>query len=101
MVSGHVQDSRPHEWLPDPFVVRVSDPAEHGVPGVRATWRVVRGWGELSATSSETDGAGRAATFFRGWGEEGVYAVEARVSGPSGSPVTFRVGGVAARGPKK
>jgi hypothetical protein len=98
-VSGHDQEGKAGLSLSDPLVVRVTDAHGRGVEGVRVTWTVASGAGELwsefhgetylcDSIDGCTDERGYSYVRFRPT-TTGTLTVTAEVAGLTGSAVTF------------
>lgn len=96
MVSGDDQEGKAGEWLPEPFVVRVTDSLGNPVQGVEVTWRITSGEGDFGFSSGErlltvsryTNVDGSASALFRPT-TLGTSTVVAEIAGRQGSSVTF------------
>ncbi|HEX8318461.1 Ig-like domain-containing protein [Longimicrobium sp.] len=60
IVSGDGQQQTAGSALPEPLVVRVTDPLGRPVPGTRVSFRAVSGGGTLAEQAATTDRAGNA-----------------------------------------
>jgi hypothetical protein len=63
-LSGDLQSAVVANMLPEPLVVRVSDPGGGAVPGIEIFFTVVSGGGSVSVDSATTDANGQASTEF-------------------------------------
>ena len=92
--SGDAQTGSPGAALADPIVVRVT---RDGSPlaGQSVAWSVAAGGGSVSPTSSTTDSNGDASTTWTLGGTPGGNALQAAVTGATGSPLTFTATGEA------
>lgn len=99
LVSGNDQDGKAGGVLADPLAVRVTDARGDGLGGVKVTWHVTSGAGELWSEEWEqlnelrdegtrTDATGVTRIFFRPT-VVGTSTVTAEVGGIQGSPVVF------------
>jgi hypothetical protein len=79
--------------LIDSLRVRVTDADGNGVPGVRVTWSVLTGGGQISPATTTTNSTGGAAAQFTLGPSEGDHQAQAQVSGLAGSPVVFTAHG--------
>ena len=79
--------------LLDSLRVRVTDADGNGVPGVRVTWSVLTGGGQISPATTTTNSTGGAAAQFTLGPSEGDHQAQAQVSGLAGSPVVFTAHG--------
>jgi hypothetical protein len=75
--------------LPDPLQVLVTDADGNGTAGVRVTWSVMTGGGQISPATATTNSAGLAAAQFTLGATEGDQEAQAHVTGLAGSPVVF------------
>src|SRR5690606_34432984 len=74
--------------LPEPVVVEVRDNSDRPVSGVVVTWSISAGGGSLSATTSSTDGSGRAQVLWTLGTGAGVNRLNATVQGVAPTQVT-------------
>ena len=81
IISGKHQSGLPGEPLAAPFAVRVRDPDNRPVEGVRVTFTVLTGGGTLSTTATQTDASGRAESTLTLGTEPGTNTVEVRAHG--------------------
>lgn len=93
LVSGDAQEGTAGELLRHPLVVRVTDAAGAGVPGVEVAWEVTSGAGGFgrfgqTARSTYTGANGATRVRFRPTAL-GTNTVTAQVGGLEGSPVRF------------
>ncbi len=74
-----------------PLVVRLMGPGGQPAAGVTVTWSLPGGRGTVAPATGLTDGGGRAQAVVTLDTVAGVYVVEARAPGFTGSPVRFTV----------
>ena len=88
-VSGDAQSTVLGRPLPQPIVVRVTDPNDALVPNATVTF-TVNGGGSLSATGATTDASGQASVRWTLGATLGTQTLTASLVGPQGAPfVTF------------
>lgn len=88
VVSGTGQSAVVTAALPEPVVVEVRDNSDRPVSGVVVTWSISAGGGSLSATTSSTDGSGRAQVLWTLGTGAGVNRLNATVQGVAPTQVT-------------
>lgn len=86
--SGDAQSADPGETLPAPIVARVTRDGS-ALSGQTVAWSVTAGGGAVSPTTSTTDANGDASTTWTLGPTAGGNALEASVTGATGSPLTF------------
>jgi len=90
-ISGDLQPASPGIALAAPLVVRVLDALGSGFKGASVSWMVTAGTGQLSLATTTTDDTGYAAITVTPTTTP--LAVQAAVSGLTGSPQTFTTAG--------
>ena len=88
IVSGNNRISEINTLLPKPFIVVVKDKKGDPIEGIRVSFRVISGAGELSNETPITDSNGHARTTFTLGPTPGTTLIEAHVDGVA-EPVTF------------
>jgi len=81
VASGNNQTATTGAALPQPFVVRVADAANQGLPDITVAWEVVTGGGTLAALTSVTDTGGLARVQYLLGPNAGTNRVRATVQG--------------------
>lgn len=89
LVSGDGQTGSPGQALPNPLIVRVTDPEGKPKPGVAVTFAITAGGGSLSPAQASTDKDGFAFTILTLGPEAGANQVVASAGTLAGSPVIF------------
>jgi hypothetical protein len=92
-IGGTDQSGTLGTELPDSLKVQLTDADGNATPGVRVTWSVLNGGGEVSPVTATTNSAGIAAAQFTLGPSEGDQQAQAEVSGLAGSPVVFTAHG--------
>ena len=92
--SGDAQTGDPGAALPDPIVVRVTRDGS-ALPGQTVSWNVSAGGGSVSPGTSTTDANGDASTTWTLGPAPGGNALDASLTGATGSPQTFTATGEA------
>ena len=87
IISGLGQQATGGETLANPLIVAAIDASGRPMPGVRVTFSVTQGNGDLSTTTATTDANGRAETIFTLGPDPGRHSV--RAIGRTVYPATF------------
>jgi adhesin/invasin len=91
-VSGDAQVGTPGSPLPSPYIVRVTDQFNNGVPSVTVVWRATTGGGTMNGSNPDTtltDPTGFAQDLHILGTTPGAQTASAASSGLAGSPIGF------------